>query len=154
MLNPVGSVTGADNSAGMLQVLGEKITRGGLTRMRALGLDLERDPVPSARYHLIGVSMALHHIADVDRVLRAFHQMLLPGGALCIADLDTEPGVFHNAESAASVFHHGFDREGLKARLARIGFKDLGDVTAHTVYKPVNGGPPRGFPVFLIAGRR
>lgn len=154
LLDHVRSVTGADNSAGMLQVLNEKITRGGLTRMRAIALDLERDPVLPDRYHLIVVSMALHHIADVDRVLRAFHQMLRPGGALCIADLDTEPGVFHDTETAASVFHHGFDREELKGRLARIGFKEPSDVTAHTIDKPVNGGESRRFPVFLIASRR
>jgi ubiquinone/menaquinone biosynthesis C-methylase UbiE len=154
LLAHVRSVTGADNSTGMLQVLGEKITRGGLTHMQALKLDLEHDPVPPARYHMIVVCMALHHIAALDRVLGAFYEMLCPGGRLCIADLDTEPGVFHDAATGASVFHHGFDRAELKARLARIGFRDLGDVTAHTVYKPVNGGPPRGFPVFLIAGRR
>ena len=92
LLPYVGGVTGADNSPGMLEVLKNKIAEGGLANMRTVRLDLEKDTPPADRYHLIVVSMALHHIADVDRTLRAFHQMLLPGGTLCIADLDSEGG--------------------------------------------------------------
>lgn len=91
----VRSVTGADSSPGMLEVLRKKLTEGGIADMRVVQLDLEHDPLPSERYHLVVTSMTLHHVADTERVLQAFHALLLPGGMLCIADLDTEPGIFH-----------------------------------------------------------
>jgi len=154
LLPQVHSVTGADNSAGMLEVLRKKIEDGGLDNMRTMRLDLEHDPVPAGRYHLVVSSMALHHIAGTEGVLGAFHQMLHPQGFLCIADLDTEPGVFHTPDVAASVHHHGFDRAELKRRLAGIGFCDARDVTAHTLRKPVESGGERDFPVFLIVARK
>lgn len=154
LLPYVRSVTGADNSPGMLEVLRKKITEGGNDGMNAVQLDLEHDRLPNKCYHLLVTSMTLHHVADTGRVLRAFHELLLSGGTLCIADLDTEPGIFHTPEAAGSVHHHGFDRSDLKDRLRRIGFHELRDVTAHTIRRPVQGGGERDFPVFLIAARR
>ena len=89
--------------------------------MKVIRLDLEHDPLPDERYHLIVTSMTMHHVADTEKVVRAFHDLLHPGGILCIADLDTEPGVFHSPEAAESVHHHGFDRDRLKDQLAAAG---------------------------------
>lgn len=152
LLPYVRSVTGADSSPGMLAVLGRKIADGGLGAMQAVLMDLEKDAVPADRYDMIVVSMALHHITNVYRVLKAFHELLLPGGTLCIADLDTEPGTFHPASVAVS--HHGFDRGELKSRLAEQGFEERRDVTVATFAKPVESGPEQEFSIFLIAARR
>ena len=153
LLPHVRTVTGADNSPGMLGELRDKIIAGGLENIQAIQLDLEQDPVPDARYHLIAVGMAMHHIADTEKVLRAFHAMLLPGGTLCLADLDTEPGTFHPANMAAVVHHHGFDRERIKQQLTEIGFSQMKDTTALTFRKPVEGQDDQEFSVFLITGR-
>ncbi|HOW73447.1 MAG TPA: methyltransferase domain-containing protein [Phycisphaerae bacterium] len=153
LLPHVRSVTGADSSPGMLEVLRKKLIEGGLETMSAVHLDLERDPIPNERYHLLVTSMTLHHIADTDRVLGAFHDLLVSGGILCIADLDSEPGVFHTPEAAPSVRHHGFDRGALKGQLCRIGFREVRDVTAHTIRRRVEGGEERDFPVFLVTAR-
>lgn len=154
LLPHVCSVTGADNSAGMLEVLRGKIAAGGIDNMKVISLDLERDRVPAERFDLIVSSMTMHHIADTDRVLGALHHMLLPGGTLCIADLDTEPGIFHTPEAAASVHHHGFDRGDFRHRLLKVGFQTADDVTAHTVIRPVQSGEERAFPIFLITATR
>lgn len=154
LLPHVRSVTGADNSPGMLEVLQKKIAEGGIENMKVIHLDLEKEPVPSDRYHLIVTSMTMHHVADTGKVLRGFRELLHPGGTLCIADLDTEPGFFHPPEAAESVHHHGFDRESLKDQLGAAGFTEMHDVTAHTVSKPISTGEERDFPVFLIVGRR
>ena len=154
LLPHVQSVTGADNSPGMLDILRGKIAAGGLENMQAVHLDLEQDPVPGDRYQIIVVGMALHHIADTERVLRAFHELLVPGGTLCLADLDTEPGTFHPADMADAVHHHGFDREKLKQRLASIGFSQINDATASTFKKPVEGQGEQEFSVFVISARR
>ncbi len=150
LLPHVRSVTAADNSAGMLDVLQKKVKGGDFANMRTVRLDLEHDRAPTDRFHLVNSSMTLHHIAETAKVLAAFYELLLPGGILCIADLDTEPGLFHAPEAAASVRHHGFDREALKSQLAEIGFKNPKDFTAHIIRKPGADGVERDFPVFLV----
>ena len=152
LLPRVHSVVGADNSPGMLEVLKQKIVKGGLGTMRTTLMDLEKDAVAAERYDMVVVSMAMHHIAEVDRVLKAFHTMLLPGGVLCIADLDTEPGTFHPA--SVPVPHHGFDRGDFKSRLAEHGFAETKDITAAKFAKPAEGGGEHEFSIFLITARR
>lgn len=88
LLPHVRSATGADSSAGMLDVLRTKIREGGINGMTTIQLDLERQPVPLERFHVIVSCMVLHHVADLEQVLSAFYKMLLPGGVLCVADLD------------------------------------------------------------------
>ena len=154
LLPHVRSVTGADNSCGMLEVLRGKIAAEKLETMKAVQLNLEQDPVPAERYQMVVVSMALHHIAQVGRVLRAFHELLVPGGTLCLADLDTEPGTFHPAEIASTVYHHGFGRAELKNQLIQIGFSDPRDTTVAAFRKPVENGDEEEFSIFLIAARR
>jgi len=154
LLPHVRSITGADNSAGMLDVLRKKIAEGSFDNMKAIRLDLEHGPCPADRYNMIVVGMAMHHIADLDRVLRAFHQMLAPDGVLCLADLDSEPGTFHGPEIAGSVHHNGFDRTQLKAQLAEVGFTRANDTTATSIRKPTATGKEEDFPVFLIVARR
>jgi ubiquinone/menaquinone biosynthesis C-methylase UbiE len=154
LLPYVRSVTGADNSPGMLEVLNRKIAEGGLSNMKAIRLDLAQDPAPDNRYHMIVTSMVLHHIADPDKTLRAFYKMLLPGGVLCLADLDTEPGTFHPAAAVGGVHHHGFDREELKKRLAQIGFSEAKAVTAVEFSKPVEAGGEEQFSIFLVTAKR
>jgi ubiquinone/menaquinone biosynthesis C-methylase UbiE len=138
----------------MLKVLNEKIHSGGLQRMRTQQLDLGHDPIPESRYHLIVANMVLHHVDQTKTLLAAFYEMLLPGGTVAIADLDTEPGLFHGPDVAASVYHHGFDRAALMNRLYRTGFVDVKDVTAHVIRKPIASGEMREFSVFLMVGHR
>jgi ubiquinone/menaquinone biosynthesis C-methylase UbiE len=153
LLPHVHSMTGADNSPGMLDVLGKKIQDEGLTAMRVVKLDLENDPLPRDRYHMIVSSMVMHHVANLDQVLRSLHQLLLPNGVLCIADLDTEPGWFHDVQTVGSVPHHGFDRIAFQDRLRKIGFAEARGVTAHVLSKPIQTGEMRDFPVFLIVAK-
>jgi ubiquinone/menaquinone biosynthesis C-methylase UbiE len=151
----VHSVVGADSSDGMLQVLRHKIEGAGVENMSALRLELERDPIPAARYDLITTSMTLHHMADTTAALTAFHNMLRPSGKLCVADLDIEPGVFHGPDPGSSGVHHfGFERGPLKDVLRHTGFHDLHDQTVFTISKEVEGGKEMDFPVFLITATR
>jgi hypothetical protein len=52
------------------------------------------------------------------------------------------------------VFHSGFERARLMDRLRALGLVDVGGRTAHTVHKTGPGGDTRGYPIFLISGRR
>ncbi len=92
----------------------------------------------------------LHHVRDVDAILRAFHALLRPGGTLCVSDLDAEDGSFHGAGFEG---HHGFRRDALAASLAAAGFRDARFETVFEIEKPGVAGARR-YPVFLAMARR
>lgn len=67
----VGSVVVTDPSAGMVQVAQERIEAAGLgDRLRAVRVDLTTDPLDGA-YDVVWSSMALHHVQDLDGLLRS-----------------------------------------------------------------------------------
>lgn len=121
----VGTLTLADNSTGMREVITAKIHGGLLPPARVWGLDLEADEVPAETFEVIVTSMVMHHVRDLDRVLAGFTEMLAPGGWLCIADLDREDGSFHTHDFDG---HHGFDRTELTATLSARGFTNAAAV--------------------------
>jgi SAM-dependent methyltransferase len=145
----VGRVTLADSSDGMLEVLGRKLAGGAAANARALKLDLEREPLPPERYELVCSLLTLHHVRDLDRVLPLLREALVPGGTLCVADLDAEDGSFHGPGAGV---HHGFDRTALGARLRAAGFGEPAFSTVGQIERPV-GGVTRRFSLFLAVAR-
>ncbi|MEO5700759.1 MAG: class I SAM-dependent methyltransferase [Casimicrobiaceae bacterium] len=143
-------MTLADVSDGMLAVARAKVAANGDGDMEVEKLDLLADPDSGERYDVITSLMTLHHIDDTDAILRRFHEVLRPGGYLCIADLDREDGSFHGEGFAG---HKGFDRDELVDRTRRAGFASAAAHTAHEMTKPVNG-VPRTFPIFLLVAQK
>ena len=146
----LGAILLADSSSGMLDVVSEKIAAQGVTNMTPMKLDLLIDPPPAQRFDLIVTSMTLHHVPDTDHILRIFHDLLQPGGTLCVADLDQEDGSFHGIEVDV---HHGFDQADLSLRAAKSGFADTHFQTVFSIAKEHEGGT-RDYPVFLMTARR
>lgn len=146
----LGTILMADSSAGMLEVVNEKIAAQGVRNMTTLQLDLLADPVPTQRFDLIVTAMTLHHVPDTDRILSLFHELLKPGGYLCIADLDQEDGSFHGPEVDV---HHGFDRANLGRRAAQAGFAEVQFQTVFSIAKERDSGT-QDYPVFLLTARR
>lgn len=135
----VGSVVVTDPSAGMVRVAQERIEAAGLgDRLRAVQADLATDRLDGASNGAFDVawsSMALHHVHDVDVLLRSVAELLVEGGRLAIADLDADPdGAFH-ADKPDFDGHHGFDRRRLAEQLTRAGFTDVGFTDATTILK-------------------
>jgi 2-polyprenyl-3-methyl-5-hydroxy-6-metoxy-1,4-benzoquinol methylase len=148
----VGTITGADSSPGMLAVLEEKIKDQGLTNIRTVLVDFEKGDRIVEKFNLIVCNMVLHHVPDTIALLRLSHEMLLPGGRLCLSDLDTEDGSFHGDNTG--VFHFGFDREDLKKQLLSANFSAVRDVTATSVPREVTGKVICEFPVFLMVAHK
>ncbi len=148
----VRSITGVDSSQGMLGVLRKKAELQGFSNVGAQFVDFEKGGRIEGAFHLIVSSMTLHHVPGTAALFRQWHELLVPGGLLCVADLDTEDGSFHGDNTG--VFHLGFDREHMKKLLRETGFNDIRDTTATTMMRDVAGGGKRGFPVFLIAARK
>jgi ubiquinone/menaquinone biosynthesis C-methylase UbiE len=149
--NDLGEITLADVSQGMLDVLREKIDKAGVGNMHPLRLDLASDPSPAGQYDLTYSLMVLHHIHDVPAVLSKFHELLIPGGTLLVADLDQEDGSFHT--DGTTDIHLGFDRGKLQKMVEATGF---GNVTFSTVYeiKKQIGNDEKTFPVFLMVAQK
>jgi ubiquinone/menaquinone biosynthesis C-methylase UbiE len=146
----LGAILMADSSGGMLEVVNEKIAAQGVTNMTTLQLDLLADPAPAQRFDLIVTAMTLHHVPDTDRILHVFHELLAPGGYLCVADLDQEDGSFHGPEVDV---HHGFDRADLGRRAAQAGFAGVQFQTVFSIAKERERGTA-DYPVFLMTARR
>ena len=141
-----GPMTLADPSAGMRAVLADKVAAGVLRNAEVVDLDLTRDPVPDRRYDLVTTLMALHHVAEPPRVLRAMARMLDPGGWVAIVDLDAEDGSFHGDGFEGP---HGFERAALTGWLTDAGFDaptfaPCGHVRKHD----------RDYPLFLATAQR
>lgn len=146
----VHSITGADSSKGMLKVLEEKISAGNLGNAGTQFLDPTSDTGIEGRFHLIVSSMTMHHVEELAPLFREFHNILLPGGKFCIADLDAEGGRFHGDN--AGVMHFGFNREQMIALLTDAGFRQIHVSTAAKVSKLSAGMQPEEFSVFLAIG--
>lgn len=140
----VGSVVVTDPSAGMVQVAQERIEAANLSdRLHAVQADLTTAPLDGA-YDVVWSSMALHHVQDLDGLLRSVAGLLVNGGRLAIADLDEDPdGAFH-AEKVDFDGHHGFDRQHLAEQLTNAGFAEVSFVDTTTILKG-----DREFGVFL-----
>ncbi|CCH79253.1 Methyltransferase type 12 [Nostocoides japonicum T1-X7] len=145
----VGSVVVTDPSAGMVRVARERIDTAGLgDRLRAVQADLTVDRLEGT-YDVAWSSMALHHVHDLDGLLRAVAALLADGGRLAIADLDKDPdGAFH-ADKTDFDGHHGFDRHHLAEQLTRAGFADIRFRDATTIRKG-----DRDFGLFLCTATK
>lgn len=139
----VGPVTLADTSKGMRDVLHAKIASGVIGNARVWDVDLASEPVPAnERFDAVVTVMALHHIHDIDTVLARFADLLVPGGHLCIADLDHEDGSFHSDDFDG---HHGFRRSTLGRQLAEAGFTAITFQECSTIVRD-----DMHYPLFLV----
>ena len=143
----VGRVTGADASPGMLDAFRQKLTEQGLTNVETVLVDSGALLALPKRFHLIVSSMALHHVADLAPLFRAFHEHLHPGGRVALADLDREDGTFH--EDPHGVYHLDFERSEIVELLTAAGF-----VEVHTTTATVTSKEGREYPIFLATGRK
>jgi SAM-dependent methyltransferase len=148
----VRSITGADLSDGMLEILRGKIEASGLTNVKAVLLDPDREIFPAESFDLVVSSMTLHHVENVARLLADFHRVLRSGGVLAVADLDAEDGSFHGHGLAAA--HSGFDRDRMRGMLEEAGFREIREVTAATIEKPDVRDTLRTYTVFLMTARK
>jgi ubiquinone/menaquinone biosynthesis C-methylase UbiE len=143
----LGRIVAADRSPGMLAEVRRKIAVARVGNLTIWNLDLlARAQVPKERFDLILCAMAMHHVADVHRLLRAFAALLRPGGWLALADLQREDGSFHGGER---VPHHGFDPPALGATLAKAGLANPAWRDVHILRRG-----ERDYPVFLLTAQR
>jgi len=148
LADDIGDLVLAEPSEGMREVIAEKLAASGRTDVTAIPFDLTTvTPPPGEAFDLAISLLVLHHVVDTATALAAIRALLVPGGRIAIADLDTEDGTFHDAD-AEGIHHLGFDRAALGQLARDAGFVDVGFRTATEI---VDGD--RRYPVFLLQGR-
>jgi ubiquinone/menaquinone biosynthesis C-methylase UbiE len=150
LLDSFKSITLADSSTGMLEVLNKKIKSNNIPNMSSILLDLETDDIPKEKFDVIFTQMTMHHIINIDIVIKNFYSMLNNGGHLCVADLFKEDGSFHGNEFKG---HNGFDPETFKFKLEKTGFICVKYEECFIIKKIIEG-KEKIFPLFLITGQK
>lgn len=143
----VGSILLADSSVGMLEVAREKIKAASDPAMSTMELDLTRDAAPEGPFEMVCTQLALHHVVPLEPALNSFSRMLVPGGHLCIADLEAEDGSFHGE---GFVGHHGFERVALEKSLGYAGLRPV----SYDICFRITRESGRTYPVFLSVSRK
>ncbi|MFA4848517.1 MAG: class I SAM-dependent methyltransferase [Methanoregula sp.] len=149
----VKRIIAVDSAKGMLEVLKEKIMTDGITTIEPREWSIGHDVADLPRFDLIVSSMTLHHVRNTADAARTFHELLLPGGRIAIADLDSDNGEFHEAPGIAE--HDGIDRKNLQHVFEQAGFDSVKFSQAATIHKTSSRtGKPRDFSIFLMMAER
>lgn len=146
------SVLGVDSSAGMLEQFEAKARAAGFEQVSTRRHDLAAESLDGLEFDVILCAMTLHHVREVEALLKRFCSMLSPGGLIVLADLDKEDGSFH--QDMSGVEHHGFHREWIEVRLRAAGFGEAVFETVCELEKPDASGALRRYPVFLATARK
>lgn len=150
--NRIGHIDLIDSSSGMISILKEKISSKGVTNMDPIFGDITAGDFLERKYDLIYTSMVLHHIVDIDNILRILQGLLNENGLICIVDLDEEDGSFHLGEVNYEG-HNGFNQEELKSKLIKAGYKNP---ESRTFYRDIKiiGDVKVPYSLFIMTGLR
>ena len=140
-----------DSSREMIRIIDEKIIAAGASNMKTLFFDLESSVYNDRKFDFIFTQMALHHVADIDNILRKFHELLNPGGYLAIADLYPEDGSFHGEGFAG---HKGFNVDELAHTIHKTGFSYISHKECFVIERKISDEVTNQYPVFLIIANR
>jgi len=144
-------ITLIDNSDGMVKVLNEKLKAEKANTLKVVKADLEYENLLPGSFDLIYTLMVLHHVGDVENIIRKFHDLLTPGGYLAIADLYSEDGSFHGEGFHG---HLGFDPSSLAVLLEKSGFADINHRKVYVIDKVISDDKMKKFDVFLMTATR
>lgn len=145
------TITAADSSEGMLNILKQKTLKHQIKNLRVLKTDLINEDILHEKFDLVYTAMTMHHINDLHSIFGKFYTMLNNNGFLVIADLDKEDGSFHGKGFSG---HNGFDREELKWVFSKSGFKNVQCETCYQINRKNEKGIMETYPVFLMIGQK
>ena len=183
----VHSIVAVDAAEGMIDALRQKLSRLGdrdvgsnITPVHVMLTDPEDPALPRAadgqkrmKFDFITSHLVLHHIADLEGLLRTMHGCLKPGGEVALTDFEDfgpEARKFHPEAKMNGVERHGVDAALFAGLMADAGFVDVDVRAAWSMEKEVERFPgewghrkPSGdsvflekmeFPFLLCRGRR
>ena len=129
----------------------EKIKAAKVKNLKTLNFDLEHSDYSEGKFDLIFTQMVLHHVSDIDNIIRKFHDLLNPRGYLAIADLYPEDGSFHGQDFTG---YKGFDTEGLSNQIRQQGFTNISHRKCFVINRKISDSETKQFDVFLLIANR
>jgi len=144
-------ITMMDSSSEMVKVMQGKAEACNCLNLKPLLFDLEKEEWKGENFDLLLTQMVLHHVADLDKIIRKFHAIINPGGYLAIADLYPEDGSFHGEGFTG---HKGFDTDLLADVLRKQGFGNIFSRKCFTINKKLPENIIREFDLFLLVAFR
>ena len=151
LMDQVKEIFLMDNSSEMVRIMGEKIAAAGVSNLKVINFDLEHNDYNSGTFDLIFTQMVLHHVDDIDDIIKKFSSLLKTGGFLAIADLYEEDGSFHGEGFTG---HNGFDPENLSEIISRNQFRNITHGSCFTINRNISESETRQYPVFLLTASR
>ncbi|WP_419769700.1 MAG: class I SAM-dependent DNA methyltransferase [Candidatus Marinarcus sp.] len=142
------SLLGMDDSKGMVEVFNQKAQECGFENVKAIQHNINDQSLPKKAFDMIVISMALHHIKEINSFFKQCQQALKPNGYLCISDLDKEDGTFHAKHNNDGVEHFGFSEDEIKSLYQENGFELICLKPICTVEREI-----RNYPIFLSIGK-
>jgi tRNA (cmo5U34)-methyltransferase len=144
-------ITLMDSSSEMVRVMNEKIKSTKVKNLKTLNFDLEHLDYKGKNFDLIFTQMVLHHITEIENIIKKFYNLLNPGGYLAIADLYPEDGSFHGKDFTG---HKGFDIQILSKQIINQGFKSINHQKCFVINKKISDIETKHFDVFLLIAKR
>ncbi len=106
-----------------------------MANLNVLNFDLEHNDYNDGKFDFILTQMVLHHVADIDAIIRKFGKLLNTGGYLAIADLYEEDGSFHGDGFNG---HKGFDPDKLSEILRKNQFRNISHKSCFIIDKEIS----------------
>ncbi|OHD14792.1 MAG: hypothetical protein A2086_13920 [Spirochaetes bacterium GWD1_27_9] len=148
----VKKITLADNSMEMLKIANEKINYNKIKNISTMSINLETENFQE-KYDLIYSLMTLHHIKNIDMIVKKFHSNLNNNGYLCIIDLVKEDGSFHTDYKNYDG-HNGFIIENLINTLEINKFSEIKHKICYEIEKKFDNNIIKKYPLFMLIGKK
>jgi tRNA (cmo5U34)-methyltransferase len=145
--NDLKEITLMDNSSEMVRIMKEKIEDSKVSNMRVLNFDLEHNDYSEGKFDFIFTQMVLHHVNDIDDIIKKFGSLLNTGGFLAIADLYEEDGSFHGDGFTG---HKGFNPDNLSGILKKNRFSNISHKPCFVIERKITDTESKNFEVFLL----
>ena len=123
----VQKITAVDISEAMIEQLNAKPELR--TKVSAVCQDIMTTPI-NGKFDLIMSAFAMHHVEDINKLIKTFAEHLDAGSRIALVDIDEEEGSFHS-EDNLGVFHCGFDRDDLNTILKMHSFEHIEFLKTH-----------------------
>jgi tRNA (cmo5U34)-methyltransferase len=147
----IKKITLMDSSSEMIRAINDKIRTTKVKNLKTLNFDLEHKDYKAGMFDLIFTQMVLHHVADIENIIKKFYDLLNLGGYLAIADLYTEDGSFHGDGFTG---HKGFDIEILSNKIRNQGFTNINHRKCFVINKKISDSETKEYDVFLLIAER
>ncbi len=117
-------VTLMDSEKEMIKIVKEKLDKSKKSNVFPIQIDLMDRAYKGEKFDLIYTSLTLHHILDIEKIIKIFYNLLNENGSLCIIDLDKEDGSFHINHKDFNG-HNGFEHTYIENIFKSAGFSSI-----------------------------